>query len=68
MSQYVESTKRELKGQSKYAVSTAQDAVHSRAWLYPIKGILYFATHKSCWGPFAKVGDLAYPTKTSDAN
>jgi len=54
MSNYVKSTQNELKSQSRTAAQTAQDAVHSRAWLYPIKGIVYFASHKSCWGPFAK--------------
>jgi len=54
MSDYVANTRNELKSQSRYAVSTAQDAVHSRAWLYPIKGIIFFLSHKACWGPFIK--------------
>lgn len=54
MSDYVANTKKEVRDQSRYAVSTAQDAIHSRAWLYPIKGILYFISHKACWGPFVK--------------
>ncbi|KAF2404074.1 hypothetical protein EJ06DRAFT_526181 [Trichodelitschia bisporula] len=28
-----------------------QDAVNSRAYLYPLKGIFYFATHQSLWQP-----------------
>jgi len=54
MSQYVSNTKQELKSQSKYAVDTAQDALHSRAWLYPLKGVVYFVSHRTCWGPFLK--------------
>lgn len=54
MSNYVKSTKGELKSQSRYAADTAKDALHSQAWLYPIKGVLYFATHKTCWAPFAR--------------
>lgn len=54
MSAYVDRTKSELHNQSRAAVRTAQDAVHSQAWLYPFKGILYFASHRACWGPFVK--------------
>ncbi|KAH7175483.1 hypothetical protein EDB81DRAFT_751011 [Dactylonectria macrodidyma] len=33
------------------------DAAKSQAYLYPIKGIIYFATHRSLWKPFiAKLG------------
>lgn len=54
MSTYIDNTKSELRNQSKDAVRTAQNAVASRAWLYPIKGIVYFLSHRSCWGPFLK--------------
>lgn len=54
MSDYVKQTKAELKSQSRGAVSTAQDAVASQAWLYPLKGIVYFLSHRACWGPFLK--------------
>lgn len=29
----------------------AKDAVHSGAFLYPLKGILYFVTHRALWKP-----------------
>lgn len=54
MSKYVDNTKAELRNQSKDAVQVAQNAVASRAWLYPVKGIVYFVSHRSCWGPFLK--------------
>ena len=54
MSNYAKKTKTELQSQSRYAISTAQDAVTSNAWLYPLKGIAYFASHKTCWAPFLK--------------
>ncbi|KAF2643074.1 hypothetical protein P280DRAFT_243334 [Massarina eburnea CBS 473.64] len=31
----------------------AQDAVRSGAYLYPIKGIVYFLTHRTLWKPLA---------------
>jgi hypothetical protein len=54
MSNYVDRTKQELQAQSKFAVSTAKDAVHSNAWLYPLKGIVYVGTHRNTWGPIIK--------------
>ncbi|KAJ5109969.1 hypothetical protein N7532_002614 [Penicillium argentinense] len=30
----------------------SQDVLMSGAYLYPFKGIFYFATHKGLWGPF----------------
>lgn len=30
----------------------ALDAMRSRSWLYPIKGIFYFVSHKALWQPF----------------
>jgi hypothetical protein len=36
-------------GQAKVA---AVNALKSRAYLYPIKGIFYFATHRDLWKPF----------------
>ena len=54
MSSYAKKTKSELQGQSRYAISTAQDALASNAWLYPLKGIAYFASHRACWAPFLK--------------
>ncbi|KAJ5584897.1 uncharacterized protein N7459_004697 [Penicillium hispanicum] len=32
--------------------AAAQEVARSGAYLYPIKGIIYFATHKDLWGPF----------------
>ena len=54
MSDYVKSTQNEVKAQSRYALDTAKDAVHSAGYLYALKGIVHFASNKSCWGPFAK--------------
>ncbi|KAK3191181.1 hypothetical protein K4F52_002769 [Lecanicillium sp. MT-2017a] len=34
------------------AKSVAMDAVKSGSYLYPLKGILYFLSHKSLWKPF----------------
>jgi len=34
------------------ASGVARDAAKSRAYLYPIKGIFYFATHRDLWKPF----------------
>ncbi|POR32547.1 Outer spore wall protein RRT8 [Tolypocladium paradoxum] len=34
------------------ARTVAVDALKSRAYLYPIKGIFYFLTHRSLWKPF----------------
>jgi hypothetical protein len=34
------------------AKAQAADAVRSRAYLYPFKGIAYFFTHQSLWKPF----------------
>ncbi|GJN67495.1 hypothetical protein PLICBS_001521 [Purpureocillium lilacinum] len=34
------------------ARTLAFDALKSRAYLYPIKGIFYFLTHRSLWKPF----------------
>lgn len=34
------------------AKSVAIDAAKSRAWLYPIKGIFYFVSHRALWQPF----------------
>ncbi|KAJ5128617.1 hypothetical protein N7448_002333 [Penicillium atrosanguineum] len=33
--------------------AASQDVVKSGAYLYPFKGIIFFATHKGLWGPFA---------------
>lgn len=32
----------------------AQDAIRSQAYLYPLKGIAYFFTHRSLWKPLAE--------------
>ncbi|KAJ5825388.1 hypothetical protein N7474_002526 [Penicillium riverlandense] len=32
--------------------AASQDVVKSGAYLYPFKGIIYFATHKDLWDPF----------------
>lgn len=32
--------------------TVALDAAKSRSWLYPIKGFLYFITHRNLWKPF----------------
>ncbi|KAK7420679.1 hypothetical protein QQX98_002674 [Neonectria punicea] len=41
-------------GKAKVLVS---DAAKSQAYLYPIKGIIYFVTHRTLWKPFlAKLG------------
>ncbi|KAM4065129.1 etoposide-induced protein 2.4 (EI24) domain-containing protein [Hirsutella rhossiliensis] len=34
------------------ARAVALDALKSRAYLYPVKGIIYFFTHRSLWKPF----------------
>ncbi|KAJ5485632.1 hypothetical protein N7539_005620 [Penicillium diatomitis] len=34
------------------ARAASQAVLRSGAYLYPIKGIVYFATHKDLWGPF----------------
>ncbi|KAJ5896906.1 uncharacterized protein N7473_006305 [Penicillium subrubescens] len=34
------------------ASTASRDVLKSGAYLYPIKGIIYFATHKGLWGPF----------------
>ncbi|KAJ5151222.1 uncharacterized protein N7482_010474 [Penicillium canariense] len=34
------------------ARAASHDVLKSGAYLYPIKGIIYFATHKGLWGPF----------------
>lgn len=34
------------------ARAASQEVVKSGAYLYPFKGIFYFATHKDLWGPF----------------
>ncbi|EQL00787.1 hypothetical protein G6O67_002008 [Ophiocordyceps sinensis] len=34
------------------ARTVALDALKSRAYLYPIKGIVYFVTHRALWKPF----------------
>ncbi|KAF4469917.1 hypothetical protein FALBO_3178 [Fusarium albosuccineum] len=47
---------REDYAQAKELVS---EAAKSRAYLYPIKGILYFLSHRSLWKPFiSKLGPL----------
>ncbi|CEJ61111.1 hypothetical protein PMG11_09653 [Penicillium brasilianum] len=39
------------------ARAASQAVLKSGAYLYPIKGIIYFATHKDLWGPFmSRVG------------
>ncbi|QUC20071.1 uncharacterized protein UV8b_04312 [Ustilaginoidea virens] len=39
------------------ARSVAYQAIKSRAYLYPFKGIFYFLTHRSLWRPFtSKIG------------
>ncbi|CCE31295.1 hypothetical protein E4U22_006387 [Claviceps purpurea] len=41
------------------AKDVAYDALKSRAYLYPIKGILFFLSHGSLWKPFtSKIGQL----------
>ncbi|KAK2067428.1 hypothetical protein P8C59_001169 [Phyllachora maydis] len=38
------------------------DAAKSRAYLYPIKGILYFASHRALWKPFlSRLGSTFSP-------
>ncbi|CAH0039179.1 unnamed protein product [Clonostachys solani] len=34
------------------AKTLAFEAAKSKAWLYPLKGIVYFVTHRSLWKPF----------------
>ncbi|PHH60891.1 hypothetical protein CDD81_1052 [Ophiocordyceps australis] len=42
------------------ARSVAFDALKSRAFLYPFKGILYFLTHRTLWRPFiSRLGPFA---------
>ncbi|KAG5921244.1 hypothetical protein E4U42_005929 [Claviceps africana] len=41
------------------AKSVAYEALRSRAYLYPLKGVLYFLSHGSLWKPFtSKIGQL----------
>ncbi|KAG6038181.1 hypothetical protein E4U41_004490 [Claviceps citrina] len=41
------------------AKDVAYEALRSRAYLYPLKGILYFLSHRSLWKPFtSKIGQL----------
>ncbi|KAL1900799.1 hypothetical protein Cpir12675_000813 [Ceratocystis pirilliformis] len=39
-------------------VNSTVDAIkqshESRSWLYPLKGVIYFACHKSLWSPFVR--------------
>jgi hypothetical protein len=38
--------------EAKSTQAIAQDVIMSGAYLYPFKGIVYFATHKELWRPF----------------
>ncbi|KAJ5211185.1 hypothetical protein N7491_011005 [Penicillium cf. griseofulvum] len=38
--------------EAKSTQAIAQDVITSGAYLYPFKGIVYFATHKDLWRPF----------------
>ncbi|KAG2418716.1 hypothetical protein HFD88_001817 [Aspergillus terreus] len=38
--------------EAKAAQDVAHDVARSGAYLYPFKGLIYFATHKSLWRPF----------------
>ncbi|KAG6000359.1 hypothetical protein E4U21_005551 [Claviceps maximensis] len=41
------------------AKGVAYEALRSRAYLYPLKGVLYFLSHGSLWKPFtSKIGQL----------
>ncbi|KAE8146329.1 hypothetical protein BDV25DRAFT_162706 [Aspergillus avenaceus] len=44
--------KNALLDEATHAREVAQDVAKSGAYLYPLKGIIYFAYHKSLWRPF----------------
>ncbi|KAJ5794017.1 hypothetical protein N7457_000616 [Penicillium paradoxum] len=47
-----EKLKEAVLAEAKNTQAVAQDVVTSGAWLYPFKGIFFFATHKELWRPF----------------